>query len=269
MDYRALVVPPSILENEASVILRNAVSELSAQPDSSAIYREIHNLPGGNVTLIFRVIPAEKRFVGLPGSDPLSDRVRRPIEIFEGLVVEGLFPHITITKEDFQIVHEQIEPIYKNFWEKGRREFPTKPSHFFFLSSESNTNKRKSLGLLVEPPYVVQLEPARPSLSHQDPIPASNQREDQPYQEDIIQPEPARPSLSHQDPIPASNQREDQPRREDVLLSQRGDQRRVILISASLLVLLIIVVVLLAYLSRRPPFFPTPTPTPIPTYHTK
>lgn len=223
VDYRTLAAPPSILENEASVLLRDAVSESSTQPDGSALYREVHNLPGGDVTLIFRVIPAEERFVGLPGNSPLSDKVRRPIQIFEGIVVEGLHPHIIVTKEDFQVIHEQIEPIYKNFWEKGERRFPTKLSHFFFLSSESTTNT--PLTLLVETPFVI---------SSQDSI-------NKPHQE---------PSISHQDSIPASNKREDQPRQEDVPLLRRGNQCRVILIGVSFLVLLI-VVVLLAKLALR------------------
>ncbi len=232
LDYWPLVVHPSFLEKP--LVNAVTVSRAPTSPDC-AIYREICNSPVGNVALVFRVLQVKRSFVDLPGTDLLRDQSQRPIKIFEGIVLEGLVPHITITEKDFQIIHEPIKPVYKNFWVAGEKRdtIQKRPSikslPFFFLTSDRGRTRIRvdsatntCLTLLVEAPFVVSPEPAGPSRSKQGPIPSSNEIEDQPGQKDI--------------PM--------------VPLPQRGNQRRVILIGASLLILLIIVVLLIKLASR-------------------
>lgn len=157
LDYWPLVVPPSFLAKPLPSTLAKAVTvNQTPTPPDCAIYREIHNLPDGDVTLVFRVLQAERSFVDLPGTDLLRDQSRRPIKIFEGIALEGLIPHIMITKKDFQIIHESIKPVYKDFWTAGDKRPPLKSLPFFFLSSDSATSA--CLALLVKAPLVMQPE---------------------------------------------------------------------------------------------------------------
>lgn len=166
LDYRPLVVHPSFLEHDVSFLLAQAVSG-APTPPGSAIYREIHASPVGDVTLIFRVLLAERRFVDLPGSDPLSDQFGRAIKIFEGMVLQGLAPHTTVTKKDFQTVHKYIQPVYQNFWREGKKRFSVQPSDSFYLSSESETNPH--LELLVQAPLVIEPVLAAPEERENEP----------------------------------------------------------------------------------------------------
>lgn len=232
LDYRPLVAHPSFLEKEVSFLLAEAVGGVPTPPDS-AIYREIHHSPVGDVTLIFRVLLAERRFVDLPGSDPLSDQFGRAIKIFEGMVLEGFVPHITVTKKDFQAVHEYIEPVYQNFWQEGKKRFPVQPSRSFYLSSESETNPR--LELLIKAPLVMELAP-----TESPPVP--EKREDEPDQVSSV------PQTLH-------------------MSEWERRYRRIRILIGILLVLLMIGVVVLLVTFHVLPFFPTPphSPTPSPT----
>src|SRR5947207_2819745 len=87
-DYRPIVVPQPLLEKKTSTLLAEVAGGSLSAPDT-ATYREVRSRLIGSMSLVFRVVRAEQHHVGLSGSKPLKDEVGRPINLIEGLVLEG------------------------------------------------------------------------------------------------------------------------------------------------------------------------------------
>jgi hypothetical protein len=170
LDYRPIVAPQLFVEKGASILLAEAAGGELTQL-GHATYREIHGSLVGNVTLIFRVVMAEKRYIDIQESDPLRDQFGRVIRFIEGVVLEGLVPEVIITVKDIQAAQEYVKPFYKEFWEETERSFSAKPSHSFLLHSESPTNK--PLVLHKEPPLSKEPVSVRSSFSDHRSSPIS------------------------------------------------------------------------------------------------
>lgn len=139
-DYRPIVVPQPLIEKEASTLLVEIAGGSLSAPNT-ATYREVRSSLIGNMGFVFRVVRAEQGHVGLSGSDPLRDEVGRPINLIEGLVLEGITRGVVITKEDFRAAHEAIEAAYREFWQDTKHTPAMKPSHYFYLSGQNRAGE--------------------------------------------------------------------------------------------------------------------------------
>jgi uncharacterized protein (TIGR01777 family) len=142
--YRPIVVPQFLLEHNASALLAGAVRGDLSDPNT-ATYREIHGSVAGDLSLVFRVIQAQRRHIGLAGDEPLRDGVGRVILLLEGIVLEGRRRDIVITKGDLQVAHEQVEQAYREFWHATSQVPAVRPSLPFYLEAESNTHEQVDL----------------------------------------------------------------------------------------------------------------------------
>ena len=154
LGYFTIAAPEFLIENKLSMLLAEvAGGELTEQGYAS--YREIHGSPVGNLTLVFRVVRAEKRFIGEKEEGVLRDYHGRIIDWIEGVVLRDIMPKVVITDNVLQSAHIEVEKWYREFWKETTNFFITKPSQSFSL--ELNSHEDGQLILKKETPFVIAL----------------------------------------------------------------------------------------------------------------
>lgn len=138
IDYTTIVAPRFINDTHVAGMLAQAAGGEIANPDR-VLYREVDGSKVGDLTIVFRIVPAEQRDIGLSGNDPLRDQSGRPIRLIEGIVFRKHVPDIAITREDLHTAHECVREPYKMFWEAADSSFPVHSSEPFVLHGRSST----------------------------------------------------------------------------------------------------------------------------------
>src|SRR6266567_130945 len=167
--YKTVVSPRFLCDAQISHLLALAAGgELTEV--AKAKYCEVRNSKVGNFALIFRIIRAEKSYIGLNESDLLRDSYGRPINLIEGIVIEGVgeegsMAGIKVTKRYLDRVHQQMKEAYHKFWSETVNIPAVEPSEPFdqtIVLIKSNTSTVTSssaeepnppLELLKEPPF--------------------------------------------------------------------------------------------------------------------
>jgi WD40 repeat protein len=159
-DYRTIVAPDFLCEKgDASILANTAGGDLTGEDE--AFYREIHKSKAGELTLVFRVIETTLEAMGIEGSGFLKDSFGREIRLIEGIVLRGLRPEVTVTKNDLEMAHEKVISPYREFWECTRAE-PAKPSECFSLPQDGSESclqyqKQQPYGIEIVKPQKTQI----------------------------------------------------------------------------------------------------------------
>jgi hypothetical protein len=153
-DYRVIVAPQYMVDNKVTSLLAKAASGDFTQP-MSAIYREIHhpNPKVGDLSLLFCILQANTRHLGLEENEALKDEYGRPIRLIEGLVVRGRLPKIVVTQSDLERAHMLMRKDYLAFWNETISTSMVKSSEA--LDLQENSDVEVVLELYAVDPYVV------------------------------------------------------------------------------------------------------------------
>jgi hypothetical protein len=143
LDYRTVVAPKFMCDNGVAHELARAAGGSLTPPDH-ILYREIQlpspeNLPE-NLILVFRVIEANQQEIySNASSETLTDLFGREILWIEGFIIQDKVNLLHITLEAFEIVHKQLLPSYRLFWESTDLfEVPIIPSKVIDLNIYTN-----------------------------------------------------------------------------------------------------------------------------------
>ena len=162
IGYRTIVAPKFLIENKLSMLLAEvAGGELTEQGYVS--YREIHNSLVGDLTLVFRVLHAQKAFIKDKEEGVLRDYYGRAIDWIEGVILKDRRPELVITNHILQRAHIEVEKHYCEFWKDIANTFTTKSVPSFQL--ELNSNRDEKLLLKKEYPFVIPDLPQKTKLS--------------------------------------------------------------------------------------------------------
>ncbi len=148
LGYRTVVAPDFLVSEKMHMLLAEvAGGELTRE--GFAIYREVHGSPFGELTLVFRVVRADKRFLGDEEEGVLRDYHGRPIDFIEGVVLlQAPVSDLVFTDNLFLKAHTQLEKPYQEFWKDETSLFTVQPSEAISLAHEG-----KALALLEESPF--------------------------------------------------------------------------------------------------------------------
>ncbi|MCL2934750.1 MAG: WD40 repeat domain-containing protein [Trichodesmium sp. MAG_R03] len=136
LDYRTVVAPDFMCKQNYMFVLAQAAGGKITEKDT-AYYRKVINSKVGNLTLVFQVVEAMEKDIGISGENILQDSFGRVISLIEGIVFQGEVSatDIVVTLEDFQEVHQQIIEYYQKFWEQSSAN-PAYSSRPFRLSEK-------------------------------------------------------------------------------------------------------------------------------------
>lgn len=167
LDYRTIVAPDFICEAKISNLLaRAAEGELTEK--GKGFIRHIIGSKVGDFTIAFRVINAIEKDIDMAGANNiLKDQFGRKIEIFEGIVAEGIIKNLAISDRDFEDIHHQLTGKYQEFWVLVEP-FPAFPSQPCSLDVENVTSpirleKLADLDLTPQPPVLAPSESPNPT----------------------------------------------------------------------------------------------------------
>lgn len=152
VDYTTVVAPQFMVNQGITNLLADAAGGKVDEANRGK-YREIRGSKVGDLTLVFHVIQAEKRHVGLEGDEPLRDQSGRPIRLIEGIVLRGLMPGIEVSNSDIQVAHEMVKGAYKEFWNSTSSIFTEKSSQSFYLQTDNQVGEH--LKLQIEQPFAI------------------------------------------------------------------------------------------------------------------
>lgn len=152
IGYTTIVVPQFINEAHAAGMLALAAGGETEDPNR-VLYREVDGSIVGDLTIMFRIVQAEQRDIGLAGSDPLRDQFGRPIRLIEGIAFRGHVPDIAITQKCLQDVHNDVVNSYKIFWEADDSPFTVHSSLPFFLHTSDVTKNDQQVRFIKEPSF--------------------------------------------------------------------------------------------------------------------
>lgn len=132
IDYRTVIAPDFICDADIAFFLTQAAGENITKP-GTALYREVYHSLAGQLTLIFRVIPATAENTGLPGNGVLKDTFGRGIDLIEGVVLKGIRPDVYISEATLGQIHEQVIERYRKFWDTDTPASATPSTRFNLL----------------------------------------------------------------------------------------------------------------------------------------
>lgn len=128
VDYWTLVAPQFMIGTSGPALLRLELGKPGDEP-GKIIYRQIHVPEVGEISLFFRMIEARRQHIGQSGDKALIEiDGGRTIYLIEGIVLEGVKPDIPVTDEILQTAHDQIEPVFREFWKTTASSFDVRPS---------------------------------------------------------------------------------------------------------------------------------------------
>ncbi|CAD0228432.1 conserved hypothetical protein [Planktothrix agardhii] len=151
IDYRTVIAPDFICDADIAFFLTQAAGENITKP-GTALYREVYHSIAGQLTLIFRVIPATAENTGLPGNGVLKDTFGRGIDLIEGVVLKGIRPDVYISEATLDQVDEQIIERYRKFWDTDTPASATPSTRFNLLFDTQATD----LDYIKLDPYIDQ-----------------------------------------------------------------------------------------------------------------
>src|SRR4051794_4250766 len=140
LDYQAVVAPPFMVEGRIAHVLDIVTSGNTVQKNE-AIYREVHNTRLGDRTIIFHVLQAAE------GKKILTDGFGRQIDFIEGLVYKGYKEGIIVTRQDFELIHNQIEEPFRNFWKEATRTQIRVSSQIILQDDKESTDQLRLIKL--------------------------------------------------------------------------------------------------------------------------
>jgi WD40 repeat protein len=151
IDYRTVIAPDFICDADVAFFLTQAAGENITKP-GTALYREVYHSIAGQLTLIFRVIPATAENTGLPGNGVLKDTFGRGIDLIEGVVLKGIRPDVYISEATLGEIHEQVIARYRKFWDTDTPASATPSTRFNLLFDTQATD----LDYIKLDPYIHQ-----------------------------------------------------------------------------------------------------------------
>jgi len=151
IDYRTVIAPDFICDADVAFFLTQAAGENITKP-GTALYREVYHSIAGQLTLIFRVIPATAENTGLPGNGVLKDTFGRGIDLIEGVVLKGIRPDVYISEATLGEIHEQVIARYRKFWDTDTPASATPSTRFNLLFDTQATD----LDYIKLDPYIDQ-----------------------------------------------------------------------------------------------------------------
>ncbi|HYT44239.1 MAG TPA: hypothetical protein VEP90_18050, partial [Methylomirabilota bacterium] len=140
-EYRAVVAPQFLCDVDLSDILTEASGGTGVTDRGWVVYRQMRGLRRGDVTLIFRVVLATERHLGLRSKELLYDQHYRPIYLTEGLVLEGVGLDVCITDDNFNFIHHRMQDTFRLFWESIANTPKTYSSQSLNLKVEDDESK--------------------------------------------------------------------------------------------------------------------------------
>jgi WD40 repeat protein len=151
IDYRTVIAPDFICDADVAFFLTQAAGENITKP-GTVLYREVYHSIAGQLTLIFRVIPATAENTGLPGNGVLKDTFGRGIDLIEGVVLKGIRPDVYISEATLGEIHEQVIARYCKFWDTDTPASATPSTRFNLLFDTQATD----LDYIKLDPYIDQ-----------------------------------------------------------------------------------------------------------------
>lgn len=152
LDYRTVVAPDFMCQINIASLLAEA-AEGDPISEDHAYYREIYGSKSGNLTIIYRVLEAQARYINTDAEGVLKDSFGREILFIEGIVVKGIHASLPITLENLEFDHQQLVHDYCDFWEWVSPQ-PAISSEARKLTFENS----RTLGKINLPPYVIETE---------------------------------------------------------------------------------------------------------------
>ncbi len=128
LGYQTVVAPSFMVEADISDLLANYVG---GNPSDYPQYLELPKTKVGNVSVVYRVVPATSQGV------VFRDESARPILWIEGVVLQASMKNITFSRDVLQEAHHRVEVDYREFWEQTN-EGPVRHSQPFLLVIDSN-----------------------------------------------------------------------------------------------------------------------------------
>ena len=144
LDYRTIVAPDFICQKGIpNLLARVAEGDLTEQ--GSAICRTVYGSKADDFTIIFRVVRATKKEIGLPGGDEvLKDQFGREIYLIEGIVLRDV-GEVAIPQKVLDEAHLQLTESYRQFWNSIEPPPVIPSSSFRVLSGTENLLQIKEL----------------------------------------------------------------------------------------------------------------------------
>jgi len=116
LDYRTIVAPDFICQAGIPNLLAR-VAEGNLTEQGSAICRIVYGSKANDFTIIFRVVRATKKEIGLPtGDEVLKDQFGREIHLIEGIVLRDM-NEVSIPQKVLDQAHLQLIESYRRFWD--------------------------------------------------------------------------------------------------------------------------------------------------------
>ena len=148
LGFRTIVAPDFICDAGVSSLIE-FVAGGKVTEAKKAIYRQIHNSPVGDLTLVFRVIETTYEDIGIPGNGIIKDSFGREIPFIEGVVFKGKLTEVKVSEDIFAKIHNEIKHPYQTFWEwsSPKATIPSK------LQSFEKPSESEYFELIIQEPY--------------------------------------------------------------------------------------------------------------------
>jgi hypothetical protein len=144
LDYRTIVAPDFICQKGIPDLLAR-VTEGDLTEQGSAICRTVYGFKADDFTIIFRVVRATKKEIGLPGGDEvLKDQFGREIYLIEGIVLRD-GGKVAIPQKVLDQAHLQLTESYRQFWNSIEPPPVIPSSSFRVLNGAENLLQIKEL----------------------------------------------------------------------------------------------------------------------------
>ena len=143
LDYRTVVAPRFMCDNGVAHELAKAAGGSLTLPEY-AVCREIQLTPPTTLILVFRVVESNQQEIYSNASkEPLTDPFGREILWIEGFILEDKINLPNLTLNLFEIIHRQLLPSYRLFWESTDLfEVAVIPSEVIDLDIDINVQER-------------------------------------------------------------------------------------------------------------------------------
>ncbi|MBI3867424.1 MAG: hypothetical protein HY299_02750 [Verrucomicrobia bacterium] len=118
----SMVTIPEFLQKAGAAheVVRACSNEFQSGA-GEAIYLKGYHESVGVVDMVFRVVQGTERMLGKDSDAILRDDVRRPIPLYEGLVLTERLPdeQLHFTQVQLDAAHKAVEGDFRTFWEAG------------------------------------------------------------------------------------------------------------------------------------------------------